>query len=68
MRLMRTNFRLPIFFSPSVSAGQPLANRWQDERKTYQALEIYEIMNVESVFGGLYSAGAPKGNKRRPRR
>ncbi len=27
--------------------------------QTYQALELYEIMNVESVFGGLYSEGAP---------
>ena len=25
----------------------------------YQALDLYEIMNVESVFGGLYSEGAP---------
>ena len=27
--------------------------------QTYQASELYEIMNVESVFGGLYSEGAP---------
>jgi hypothetical protein len=33
----------------------------------HQALELYGIVNVESVFGGLYSADAPTGNKRRRR-
>jgi hypothetical protein len=27
--------------------------------QTYQVFELYEIMNVESVFGGLCSEGAP---------
>jgi hypothetical protein len=35
--------------------------------QTYQALEIYEIVIVESVFGELYSADAPRATKRTPR-
>ena len=35
--------------------------------RTYHALELHEIVNVEYVFGGLYSAAAPTGNKRRRR-
>jgi hypothetical protein len=32
--------------------------------QTCQALELYEIMNVESVLGGLYPPDAPMVNKR----
>ena len=30
----------------------------------YEELELYAIMKVQSVFGGLYSAPAPRATKR----
>ena len=50
-------FRRPVCAIPAhdgACAGRTARTKGQ----TYQALELYEIfMNVESVFGGLYSAG-----------
>jgi len=35
----------------------------RDKCQTYQALELYASMNVESVCDGLYSERAPKGQQ-----
>ena len=51
-----------IFLNDKKQEGSTRPVRGKGQ--TYQALEIYEIVNVDSVLGGRYSANAPRATKR----
>jgi hypothetical protein len=51
-----------VFLKDKKQAGskKPASAKGQ----LYEALKLYAIMKVESVFGGLYCAPAPQATKR----